>query len=320
LRSSSPRRYRYVIASLETVRLDKSTQDSIHMKIDFIGVGTMGKPMAANIAKAGHEVTVFDSEPGRAVQVAGEIGTRSAQTLGEIGAAELIVTMLPDGRAVRDVVTGKGGIAAVAKAGTVLVDMSSSQPLITRETGAVLAAKGIVLIDAPVSGGMERAIKGTLTIMIGSNDPGALAKVRPVLESMGKTLFEVGGIGAGHAAKALNNVVAACNYAVLAEAMKIAERYHLNPQTLIDIINTSTGQSFISTVVMKQFVLPQTFNTGFKVGLISKDASIAAELGEQLSCEIPLIRLTDRLWIEARDALGADEDHSKAILAWGQGK
>lgn len=290
------------------------------MKIGFIGVGTMGKPMAANIVKAGHEVTVFDSEPGRAAQVAGVVGARAAQSLSEIGAAELIVTMLPDGRAVREVVTGKGGIASVAKAGTVLVDMSSSQPLITRETGAALAAKGIALIDAPVSGGMERAIKGTLTIMIGSNDPAALSKVRPVLESMGKTLFEVGGIGAGHAAKALNNVVAASNYAVLAEAMGIAERYQLNQQTLIDIINTSTGQSFISTVVMKQFVLPKTFNTGFKIGLISKDASIAAELGEQLSCEIPLIRLTDQRWIEARDALGAGEDHSKAILAWEQGK
>ena len=192
--------------------------------------------------------------------------------------------------------------------------------MITRETGVTLAAKGIALIDAPVSGGMERAIKGTLTIMIGSNDAAALGKVRPVLESMGKTLFVVGGIGAGHAAKALNNVVAACNYAVLAEAMQIAERYQINQQTLIDIINTSTGQSFISTVVMKQFVLPGTFNTGFKVGLISKDVSIAAELGEQLSCEIPFIRLTDGRWIEARDALGAGEDHSKAILAWEQDK
>src|SRR6185312_11076680 len=138
------------------------------------------------------------------------------------------------------------------------VDMSSSQPLITRETGAALAAKGITLIDAPVSGGVQRAIQGSLTIMIGGDDQ----------------------------------------------------------KMLVDIVNASTGQSFVSTVVMKQFVMPKTYNTGFKVGLISKDATIAAELSTQLGCDTPLIQLTDKRWVEARDALGEAEDHSKAILTW----
>jgi len=286
------------------------------MKVGFIGVGTMGKPMAANIAKAGHELLIFDSQPGRAPEIAGEIGGTAVQQISQLAAAELIITMLPDGRAVREVATGPGGIAEMAAAGTILLDMSSSQPLITRETGVALAKKGIVLIDAPVSGGMERAIKGTLTIMIGSDDAAALGKARPILECMGKTLFEVGKIGSGHVIKALNNVVAASNYAALAEAMGVAERYGLDQQTLIDVINTSTGQSFVSTVVMKQFVLPQTFNTGFKIGLISKDATIAAELAEQLSLDTPVMRLTDLRWIEARDTLGPGEDHSKAIRAW----
>lgn len=290
------------------------------MKVAFIGVGNMGKPMAANIAKAGHELSLFDANVGLASQVASEIGATPLLDISNVGEAQIIVTMLPDARAVRDVATGPGGISSVAKAGTIVVDMSSSQPLITRETGAALAARRITLIDAPVSGGTERAIKGTLTIMIGSDDPAALKRALPILKCMGNTFFEVGGLGTGHAAKALNNVVGASNYAVLAEAMIVAKHYGIEPQKLIDIVNTSTGQSFVSTVVMKQFVLPQTYNTGFKVGLISKDATIAAELSTQLSCDTPFIQLTDKRWVEARDALGAGEDHSRAILAWQQQK
>lgn len=290
------------------------------MKVAFIGVGNMGRPMAANIAKAGHELSLFDANAALAAQVASEIGAMSLRRIGDMGAPEVIVTMLPDARAVREVATGPGGIASVAKPGAIVVDMSSSQPLITRETGAALAAHGITLIDAPVSGGKERAAKGTLTIMIGSDSPAAVRTALPLLQCMGNTFFEVGGLGSGHAAKALNNVVGASNYAVLAEAMIVAQHYGIEPQKLIDIVNTSTGQSFVSTVVMKQFVLPQTYNTGFKAGLISKDAAIAAELGTRLSCDTPFMQLTDQRWAAARDALGADADHSRAILTWGYAK
>ena len=286
------------------------------MKVAFIGVGNMGRPMAANLAKAGHELCVFDAAADRAAQVAVQIGARALHKVGDAGAAEVIVTMLPDARAVRDVALGLGGIAEAAKPGTILVDMSSSQPMITRETGAALAAKGIVLIDAPVSGGTERATKGTLTIMIGSDDPSAVQKVKPLLAAMGSAFFVVGKLGSGHAAKALNNVVGASNYAVLAEALIVAERYGIDQRMLVDIVNASTGQSFVSTVVMKQFVMPRTYNTGFKVGLISKDATIAAELSAQLGYDAPFIHLTDKRWVMARDALGENEDHSRAILAW----
>jgi 3-hydroxyisobutyrate dehydrogenase len=286
------------------------------MKVAFIGVGNMGKPMAANIVKGGHAVTVLDSEPGLAARVAADIGATACARISELPQVDVIVTMLPDGKVVQSVALGNDGIATVAARGTVILDMSSSQPLITRETGAALLPKGITLIDAPVSGGVERAITGALTIMIGCDDLDALARVKPVLSCVGSTFFEVGKLGSGHAAKALNNVVGASNYAVLAEAMIVAKHYGIDPQTLIDIVNTSTGQSFVSTVVMKQFVLPQTYNTGFKVGLISKDATIAAELSQQLACDTPMIELSDKRWVEARDALGAAEDHSRAILAW----
>ncbi len=217
---------------------------------------------------------------------------------------------------VRTVALGENGIAQFANRATVVIDMSSSQPLITRDTGAALAAKGITLIDAPVSGGVARATNGTLTIMIGGDDPGAIDSAMPLLRCMGSTFFQVGKLGSGHAAKALNNVVGASNYAVLAEALIVAERYGIDQELLVDIINVSTGQSFTSTVVMKKHVVPKTYDTGFKVGLLAKDAAIAAELSSGLGCDAPFIHLADQRWAQARDALGAGEDNSKAILAW----
>jgi 3-hydroxyisobutyrate dehydrogenase len=290
------------------------------MKVAFIGIGNMGKPMAANVAAKGHEVFLFDANPAAAARAAAETGAAVVSSLSDISVAEVIITMLPDGKVVREVALGENGIVATAKPGTVLVDMSSSQPLITRDTGAALARKGIILIDAPVSGGVAKAVSGTLTIMIGGDNPAAIGKVKPVLACMGTTLFEVGGLGSGHAAKSLNNVVAAGNYAMLADALRVGERYGIDRQMLVDIVGASTGQSFISTVVMQQFVLPETFNSGFSIGLLAKDANIAAELSRNLGCSSPHIDLTNQRWAEARDALGAGADNSKAIVAWAKTK
>jgi 3-hydroxyisobutyrate dehydrogenase len=286
------------------------------MKVAFIGIGNMGKPMATNIAKRGHEVFLFDANPASAASAAREMGAAVLGSLSQISVADVIVTMLPDGNVVREVALGENGIAAAAKPGTVVVDMSSSQPLITRDTGAALAKKKITLVDAPVSGGVAKAVSGTLTIMIGCDDAAAIERVKPVLACMGTTFFEVGKLGSGHAAKALNNVAAAANYAALAEALLVGERFGIDRKMFIDIVNASTGQSFISTVVMKQFVLPGTFNTGFAIGLLAKDANIAAELSQGLGCTSPHMELTSKRWAEARDALGGSADNSRAILAW----
>jgi 3-hydroxyisobutyrate dehydrogenase len=286
------------------------------MKVAFIGLGNMGLPMATNIVKAGHELFVHDADATKAERIAAQIGAKALGAMSELAAVEIVVTMLPDGKVVRTVALADNGIVAFAKPGTIVIDMSSSQPLITRETGAVLAAKQITLIDAPVSGGVERATKGTLTIMIGSDDPVAIEKAKVILSCMGNTFFEVGKLGSGHAAKALNNIVAASNYGALAESMLVAEHYGIDPGTLVNIISTSTGQSFISSVVMKQFVVPRTYNSGFKLGLLSKDVTIAAELGAELGCVTPFMQLAQQRWEWARDLLGVDEDHSKAILAW----
>jgi 3-hydroxyisobutyrate dehydrogenase len=304
-----------IVHIFSIVALDESAEADI-VKVTFIGVGNMGKPMAGNVVKGGHDVFLFDADPSRAAAVAAEIGAAPLRHLREAAAAEIIVTMLPDGHVVRAVMLGDGGIASVARPGTIVIDMSSSQPMITRSTGAALKLRDIVLIDAPVSGGVARALTGTLTIMIGSDNAAAVATAKPVLNCLGTKFFEVGGLGSGHAAKALNNVVAAANYAVLAEAMLTAERYGIEPDMFVDVVSASTGQSFLSSVVMKDFVLTKKFNTGFAVGLLAKDAAIAAELCKELGFDAPHIELASQRWAQARDALGGGEDNSKAITVW----
>ena len=272
--------------------------------------------MAANLVKGGHEVFLFDADPSRAGAAAAEIAAAPLANLRECAVAEIIVTMLPDGHAVQAVALGDNGIASFANPGTIVIDMSSSQPMLTRATGAALKARDITFIDAPVSGGVAKAITGTLTIMIGSDNARALLQAKPVLRCIGTTFFEVGGLGSGHAAKALNNVAAAANYAVLAEALLAAERYGIEPEMFVDVVSASTGQSFMSSVVMKNFVLTKKFNTGFTVGLLAKDAAIAAELCSKLGIDAPHIALASQRWTQARDALGAGEDNSRAISVW----
>jgi 3-hydroxyisobutyrate dehydrogenase len=287
------------------------------MRIGFVGIGNMGGPMAANIAKAGHEVVAYDTDATRLAAWAEETGAR-AGTLAEIGAQDIVVLMLPTGAIVRSVVLDAdgGALAAALKPGAIVVDMSSSEPIGTQELGAELKTRGAVLVDAPVSGGVARAKTGTLAIMIGGDDPDAITKVKPMLGTMGDRLFETGPLGSGHAMKALNNFVAATSFASTAEAMLIGKRFGLDLTMMVEIMNVSTGRNFHTDVVMKDHVIGGKYGTGFAVGLLAKDVKIAADLGRAMKVEAPLSELVGRRWAEARDALGSDSDNTKAILAW----
>src|SRR5688572_1032992 len=152
-------------------------------RIGFIGVGTMGMPMAANLVRKGFAVTLYDAAPGRAVQVADELGCQSTTSLGGLAASDFVVTMLPDGKVVQDVLVreGNGALPDAVRPGTVFIDMSSSEPLLPRQTGALLAQRGLTLVGAPVSGARTRAEAGTLAIMIGCGSTELVAKVTPVL-------------------------------------------------------------------------------------------------------------------------------------------
>ena len=288
------------------------------MRVGFIGIGNMGWPMAANIAAAGHDLTVFDLDPERSVRFTREHKARAAAGLAEIAQNETTITMLPTGQIVRQVLLEQenGAFAKNLRPGALVIDMSSSEPVGTRELGKALDRDGVVLLDAPVSGAVPRAKTGTLAIMIGGNDQAAIERAKPLLLAMGKQLFETGPLGTGHAMKALNNYIAAAGYTAFAEALLIGERFGLNPETMVDILNVSTGRNFTTEVMAKEHVLGGKHATGFAVGLMAKDVKIAADLGEAVKLDAPLSRLIRERWAIARDRLGATSDTSAAILSW----
>lgn len=289
------------------------------LRIGFIGIGTMGWPMAANLVKAGFAVTVFDLSVNRSQQFCREYAASTAtSSLGDMARQDVIVTMLPTGKIVHDVlIKGQDGeFLRKAQAGTLVIDMSSSEPVGTRELARLLAEKGVILLDAPVSGAEPRAKAGTLTIMIGGDDKAAIEKAKPVLSAMGNRLFDTGGSGSGHACKALNNLLGATAFAATSEAIMIAERFGLDPRTLVDILNVSTGKSFISEVVMKEHVLDHKFATGFKLGLMAKDVQIAADLAAAVGMDAPVTALVNQRWADALRKLGFDADNTEAIKTW----
>jgi len=266
------------------------------MRVGFVGIGNMGRPMAVNVLKAGHAVVALDSEPARAERLALEHGASAAQRPEELGSVEFVITMLPTG--------------------TVCIDMSSSDPAGTRALGAELRGIGLILLDAPVSGAVPRAQSGTLTIMIGGDDASAIERAKPLLAAMGNRLFEAGSLGCGHALKALNNLVAAAAFTATAEALLIGKRFGLDPARMIEVMNVSTARNFHTDVVMSEHVIGGKFATGFALGLLAKDVQIAADLARQVRLDAPLSRLVNARWAHARDRLGPQRDNSEAILSW----
>jgi 3-hydroxyisobutyrate dehydrogenase len=288
-------------------------------RIGFIGIGNMGWPMAANIVRSGFPLIAFDTDRARTDRFTREFAAVAADDLRHLGrAADILITMLPTGAVVREVLleAQQGSLLASLAPGATLIDMGSSEPLATRELGAVLAARDIAMVDAPVSGGVPRAETGKLAIMIGSDDAGAVARVEPVLTALGDRLFRTGRLGSGHAMKALNNFTAAAGYTAAVEALIIGRRFGLEAGLIVDVLNASTGRNFSTESVLPGQVLTRQFNTGFALGLLAKDVRIAADLGEDIGADAPLSRLIRRMWEAASESLGADQDHSSAIRHW----
>ena len=286
--------------------------------IGFIGIGNMGRPMATNLVKGGYQVVAYDADGKRAAQFATDAGAKSAATLAALGTqVDAIVTMLPTGKEVRACLleTEAGALATNLPRGALVIDMSSADPVGTRQTHADLAARGLTFVDAPVSGGVPRATDGSLAIMIGG-DAAAVAAAKPVLAKMGTRLFEVGGPGNGHAMKALNNFVAGTGFIAVAEAVLVGKSFGLDPSVMIDVMNVSTGKNFNTENVVKQHVISRQFASGFALGLLAKDVKIAADLAAAIDVESPLSRLSAALLGEARDRVGSEKDHTLAYTYW----
>ena len=220
------------------------------LTVGFVGLGNMGWPMAANLHAAGFSLVVRDADAARQARFAAEHpDALTADSPAAFAVADLVVTMLPNGGVVRDALLG-WGIATVLAPGALVVEMSSSDPSDTLRLAADLAPDGIRVVDAPVSGGVPRAVTGELSLMVGGADAD-VDRAQPVLRVLGDPArqFRTGELGTGHAMKALNNVIGAATYCATAEALVIGQRFGLDPQTMIAIINASTGRSFVSELV-----------------------------------------------------------------------
>lgn len=287
-------------------------------KIGFVGIGAMGTPMAGHLSDAGYQLAIYDLDPARVRAFVASKQALTPSSLTDLGKhSELVITMLPDGGIVRKVICGEQDsmrdcVAAALSKSAVVLDMSSSSPVATRELAPLLEARGIRLMDAPVSGGVKRAVSGQLAIMAGG-DGGLLEICRPVLEKMGKQIFHAGPLGAGHAIKALNNYVSAAGLIAACEAAIAAQRFGIDPNVLVDILNASSGMNNTTANKMKQFMLSGAFNAGFSTGLMAKDLRMALEIANATGTAAPLAEPCVKIWNDMEQALGAGSDHTEML-------
>jgi len=223
-----------------------------------------------------------------------------------------VITMVPNGEVVRDLVAGPEGLLAGFRPGSLLLDTSSSEPWLTHESGRLLAERGVAMVDAPVSGAQWGAEQAELVFMVGG-DSIDVARVRPLLDVMGRAVFHLGPLGAGHAMKCLNNLITSVNFIALAEGLVIGKRYGLDPSVMTDVLNESTGMSWVSQTHVKKRIISRAFDDPFKLALMLKDIGIATELGRTAQLPTPISALTQQLWRAA--ALANDPDASVSAMA-----
>ena len=255
------------------------------MKVAFIGMGTMGAPMALNILKAGHEVTVHNRTREREVPVAEAGATRAASPREAAAGAEIVITCVSDTPDVENVILGEDGVIDGAGQGAVVVDMSTISPTATRRMAEKLAEKGIRMIDAPVSGGSEGAQKGTLSIMVGG-DEGALKKAEPVLQTMGSITY-LGPIGAGQMTKAINQIVVAGTYWSVAEGIALGLKAGLNMKKVVQAVGGGAASSW-AMLNRSDNMINNRYPLGFKVQLHRKDLNIALNVARELGVTLPV--------------------------------
>ncbi|MGD1819923.1 MAG: 2-hydroxy-3-oxopropionate reductase [Pleomorphochaeta sp.] len=256
------------------------------MKIGFVGLGIMGKPMVKNLLKAGHEVIVFDIIEENIVEVekAGAIRGKSAADIAS--QVPLLITMLPNSPHVKAVVLGEKGVLEGAASGLKYVDMSSIAPLASQEIGRACEKKGVRMLDAPVSGGEPKAIDGTMSIMCGG-EKALFDEVKPILDILGGSAVLCGAIGAGNTTKLANQIIVAGNIAVLAEAMTLAKKTGVDPQTVFEAIRGGLAGSTVMNA-KAPMMIESNFNPGFKIDLHIKDLANAISTAHEIGSPVPI--------------------------------
>ena len=290
---------------------------AIH-SVGFVGIGKMGNPMAHRLVKAGFDLHIDDARP---QVVTAFLAAHGGQPLDRNGAADLdaIVTMLPDGRAVREVLLGSDqthGLASRLRSGGLVIDMSSSDPLGTRALGAILAERGIRMMDAPVSGGVVFAENGTLSVLA-AGDPDHLERCQLLFAALADDVFYCGPLGSGHALKALCNYVNAASLVTLLEAMTTAVRFGIRSDTAVAALRAATtGRNHPLEKKIAAHVITRRFATGMALGLIAKDVRIARDLAGALSVEVPMMESCLSVWNKAAEQIGFDVDQTAIGRNW----
>lgn len=288
------------------------------MHIGFIGLGVMGAPMASHLAKAGHALTLLDVDAAQARALAATLGAAAAETPAAVAAAsEIVVTMLPDGPVVQQVALGERGLVHGLAAGSLLLDCSSAEPWLTQQTAARLAECGATMVDAPVSGAAWGAQAAELVFMVGGSDAD-VARVRPLLDVMGRAVHHLGPLGCGHAMKCLNNCITAMTFVATSEALVAGQRYGLDPAVMVDVLNQSTGGSWVAQTHFHQRIFNRAFDDPFKLSLMLKDVGIALQLARETATPMPMAGLGQQLWRMADQAAGPGASVSE-LVRWVEG-
>jgi 3-hydroxyisobutyrate dehydrogenase len=285
-------------------------------RVGFVGLGVMGKPMVANLDRAGYRVNLFDIDESAARAAAQ--GLDNGSVLGNPRAvalaSDVVFTMLPSGEYVRSVVEGTDGLLEGFSEGDVLVDTSSSEPWITMDLARVLEGRNVQMVDAPVSGARIGAERAELVFMVGG-DPAAVHRVTPILQTMGRQIFHLGPVGSGHRMKCLNNLITSTTLLATAEGMIIGKQFGLEPEVMVDVLNASTGMSWISQTHMKQRIINRAFDDPFRLALMVKDIGIAMELAREKGTSVPVSALVQQLW-KAAENFSEENGSISNVVRW----
>jgi len=280
--------------------------------VGIVGLGHMGGPMAAWLIASGRAVYGVDANESvrAAAAEAGVVIVSSATDLAK--KVDLVILMLPNSDTVDSVAGDLAGGDPAQRCCKLVIDMSSSEPRRTKELSSRLAAEGLELVDAPVSGGVPGAVAGTLTIMVGGTEK-QYERVSPLLAVLGNRVVHVGAVGAGHATKALNNLLSATHLLATDEAAIVASRFGIDPAVLLSVVNTSSGRSGSSEIKLPRYVLTGSFDSGFSSALLEKDVKIAVSLAAELGIETVIGDAVARRWRELNSELPAGADHTEII-------
>jgi 3-hydroxyisobutyrate dehydrogenase len=292
-----------------------SDGDSPPPLVGVIGAGAMGCQFVSAFATR-FPTLVYDLDPRRAHQAAetaqaqgSEVSCEAIPEVMVLAQADVIVTMLTDSNAV-DAALWQSGLGQALRRNSLVIDMGSSEPERTRENAARLAELGVAMLDAPVSGGVARARSRTLTVIVGGSAE-ILDRARPLLNTVAESIFHVGGIGTGHAAKALNNLSSACGLLISIEAVETGRRFGIDPQLLVDLLNHATGRNNATETKLGQYVLSGSYDSGFLAQLMAKDLRIAKSLFADTGAESALTDAVVSTWIEMTNRLAPDADQTE---------